>query len=67
MKKVILIEQKEASSLDRIKMTEFWSDFERKFYILGHVQKLTFVVVNFLVMFTDFGHIHLATLIRSSE
>ena len=28
---------------------------------------LMFVVVDFWVMFTDFGHIHLVFLIRSSE
>ena len=28
---------------------------------------LTFVIVNFLIMFTDFGHIHSVILIRSSE
>ena len=33
-------------------------------YIFGHVQKLTFVVVNFSVMFANFGHIHLVILIR---
>ena len=27
--------------------------------VIVHVQKLTFMVVNFLFMFTDFGHIHL--------
>ena len=37
------------------------------YYIFGHVQKLTFVVVNFLVMFTNFGHIHSVILILSSE
>ena len=36
-------------------------------YIFGHVNKLMFVVVNFSVMFTDFGHIHSVILIRSSE
>ena len=28
---------------------------------------LTFIVVNFSVMFTDFGHIHSVILVRSSE
>ena len=37
------------------------------YYIFGQVQKLTFVIVNFSVMFTDFGHIHSVILIRSSE
>ena len=37
------------------------------YYIFGHVQMLTLVVVNFLVMFTDFGHIHSVILILSSE
>ena len=30
-----------------------------KWYIFGHVQKLKLVVVNFSVMFTDFGHLDL--------
>ena len=37
------------------------------YYILSHVQKLTFAVVNFSVMFTNFGLIHLVILIRSIE
>ena len=37
------------------------------FFIFGQVQRLTFVGVNFSVMFTDFGHIYLVILIRSCE
>ena len=37
------------------------------FYIFGQVRRLMFVVVNFSVMFTDFGHIHSVILHRSSE
>ena len=33
----------------------------------GNVQKLTFVLVNSSVMFTDFGHNHWVILIWSSE
>ena len=36
-------------------------------YIFGQVRRLTFVGVNFLVKFTDFGHIHLVILMRSCE
>ena len=36
-------------------------------YIFGHVQKLTIIAFNFLVMFTNLGHIHSVILIRSSE
>ena len=53
--------------------TDFWSNSPIDvrhcgtiYYIFGHVQKLTFVVANFLVMFTKFGHIHSVILIRSS-
>ena len=63
----------EASSLDQIyrfKSFNFqlnvcsWGNI---YYIFGQVQKLTLVVVNFSVMFTDFGHIHKVILIGSSE
>ena len=52
---------------------DFWSNSPINvchgniYYIFGHVRKVTFVIVNFLVMFTDFGHIHLVILIWSSE
>ena len=37
------------------------------YHILGHIQWLMFVGVNFLVMFNAFGHIHSVILNRSSE
>ena len=37
------------------------------YYIFGHVQMLTFVVVNFSVRLFNFGDIHSVILIRSSE
>ena len=36
------------------------------YYIFVQVQRLTFVGVNFLVMFTDFGHIRSVLFIQSS-
>ena len=38
-----------------------------KKYIFGQVRRLMFISVNFLVMFTNFGHIHSVILIWSSE
>ena len=46
-----ILGNQEASSLDRIKMTK----------------NLTFVIVNFLYMFTNFGHIHSVIFIQSSD
>ena len=37
------------------------------YYIFDHVWRLTFVVVNFSVMFTNFSHVHSVILIRASE
>ena len=37
------------------------------YYIFVHVQNLMLVIVNFWVMFTDFGLIHSVILIWSSE
>ena len=38
-------------------------EFDQKYYIFSHVLMLWFVGVNFSVMFTKFGHIHLVILI----
>ena len=70
-----------ACSLDRIDMTEKRLEYGWKNFTSEHNQKFTttninlwtwpknilFFVGNFLVMFTNFGHIHSVILNRSSE
>ena len=51
-------------------MAFIWGIFRTSldiFYIVGHIHHVNLVIVNFSVMFTNLGHIHLVILIRSSE
>ena len=40
-----------------IELDQNLDEFDQKYFFFGQVRKLTFVGVNFSVMFTDFGHL----------